>query len=400
MSVFAAVKRASPRRYVRCSTPVKCPSLPARQLSTMSRFRARTFDHIHGDPAVSPRRSRPHVARDRRACPLAIIVLVGVHPSLMQVPPACSRSMSAVFRPAPAKAVASGPPACPAPTMITSYCSAMCASSLPLCCCVRPPVIAPIETAKSYKPGTRNTSLSVPRFCARPGTSSTSKTVRNARRNAGPRKRIAVGTGAEFRVAVIIAEAHERCRDPHAGIAAMAPRRDRRRERGRESARAAARGSPWREHGCRARRPCARSLPQYTFPGAQAVAGRRVTGTARSTSGTPRSRSNGCGAVPAAQITICAATVCPPSSNTRSRVAPITRFPVSKRIPRRAIAQRAPSIETGVELVHQARLRREQHEAQAARGRGHIPAADGVRGSPRGRKSVPRLLGHPRQSRR
>src|ERR1700682_296625 len=40
----------------------------------------------------------------------------------MQVPPTCTRSIIAVFFPALAKAVESGPPACPAPMTMASYC--------------------------------------------------------------------------------------------------------------------------------------------------------------------------------------------------------------------------------------------------------------------------------------
>src|SRR5208282_1327682 len=50
------------------------------------------------------------------------MVLVGVHPSLMHVPPTCSRSISAVFHPLRASAPASGPPAWPAPMIMASYC--------------------------------------------------------------------------------------------------------------------------------------------------------------------------------------------------------------------------------------------------------------------------------------
>src|SRR4029077_17042085 len=48
------------------------------------------------------------------------MVLVGVHPSLMQVPPTCSRSTRAVRIPAPASAWHSGVPPCPAPITIAS----------------------------------------------------------------------------------------------------------------------------------------------------------------------------------------------------------------------------------------------------------------------------------------
>src|SRR5580658_2439486 len=50
------------------------------------------------------------------------MVFVGVHPSLMHVPPTCSRSTSAVFQPARANAPANGPPAWPAPIIMASYC--------------------------------------------------------------------------------------------------------------------------------------------------------------------------------------------------------------------------------------------------------------------------------------
>ena len=50
------------------------------------------------------------------------MVFVGVQPSLIQVPPTCSRSMMATFHPARANAVESGPPAWPEPITIASYC--------------------------------------------------------------------------------------------------------------------------------------------------------------------------------------------------------------------------------------------------------------------------------------
>src|SRR2546421_7539972 len=39
----------------------------------------------------------------------------------MHVPPACSRSITATVRPAPARAVERGPPACPSPMIMASY---------------------------------------------------------------------------------------------------------------------------------------------------------------------------------------------------------------------------------------------------------------------------------------
>jgi hypothetical protein len=60
----------------------------------------------------------------RRACAArrdeAIIALLGVQPQFTQEPPRCSRSTKATDRPAPARARASGTPACPAPMMAVS----------------------------------------------------------------------------------------------------------------------------------------------------------------------------------------------------------------------------------------------------------------------------------------
>jgi hypothetical protein len=50
-----------------------------------------------------------------------IIVLVGVQPLLTQMPPICSRSISAVVRPDWARVRASRVPACPAPTTTASF---------------------------------------------------------------------------------------------------------------------------------------------------------------------------------------------------------------------------------------------------------------------------------------
>src|ERR1700730_1293416 len=49
------------------------------------------------------------------------MVLVGVQPSLTQGPPTCSRSISAVRRPAPASAIHSGVPPWPEPITIAWY---------------------------------------------------------------------------------------------------------------------------------------------------------------------------------------------------------------------------------------------------------------------------------------
>src|SRR5579883_2960738 len=62
------------------------------------------------------------------------MVLVGVQPTLMQVPPTCSCSIKAVLRPARARAVESGPPACPAPMTTASYsCAGAIVSFLSIC---------------------------------------------------------------------------------------------------------------------------------------------------------------------------------------------------------------------------------------------------------------------------
>src|SRR2546428_2728981 len=49
------------------------------------------------------------------------MVLVGVQPTLMQVPPTCSRSITATFQPARASAIASGLPDWPVPMITASY---------------------------------------------------------------------------------------------------------------------------------------------------------------------------------------------------------------------------------------------------------------------------------------
>src|SRR5262249_10486809 len=58
------------------------------------------------------------------------MVLVGVQPSLMQVPPTCSRSIKAVFQVACASAVESGVPACPEPMMMALYFSGVLMGAL------------------------------------------------------------------------------------------------------------------------------------------------------------------------------------------------------------------------------------------------------------------------------
>ena len=66
------------------------------------------------------RRSRPRCRATCAARALATSVFVGMQPSLTQVPPRCSRSTSAVFRPAPASRAARKGPAWPLPMTMAS----------------------------------------------------------------------------------------------------------------------------------------------------------------------------------------------------------------------------------------------------------------------------------------
>ena len=71
-----------------------------------------------GPPTVTP-----HSAACRATCAaraLATSALVGMQPSFTQVPPRCSRSISATVMPAPASLTASDGPAWPAPITMAS----------------------------------------------------------------------------------------------------------------------------------------------------------------------------------------------------------------------------------------------------------------------------------------
>ena len=64
--------------------------------------------------------SRPAVRASWAACALAIIVFVGVHPVLTQVPPGGPASITTTRLPRAASLLASGTPACPLPMTMTS----------------------------------------------------------------------------------------------------------------------------------------------------------------------------------------------------------------------------------------------------------------------------------------
>jgi len=72
---------------------------------------------IIGHRLIATPQERQREQRNRGG---ATIVLVGVHPSLTQVPPRCSRSISATRRPASASRAPRNGPAWPAPMMIAS----------------------------------------------------------------------------------------------------------------------------------------------------------------------------------------------------------------------------------------------------------------------------------------
>ena len=73
---------------------------------------------------TGPPMRTPYSPARRATCAvraLATSVLVGMQPSLTQVPPRCSRSISAVFMPALARRTARNGPAWPLPITIASY---------------------------------------------------------------------------------------------------------------------------------------------------------------------------------------------------------------------------------------------------------------------------------------
>jgi hypothetical protein len=84
------------------------------------------FGQVHGDGAdAHPQSPRGLATCAARA--LAIIVFVGVQPVFEQVPPSSAPSKSATFSPASAKRIATGVPAWPLPTMMTSVSCMGCA---------------------------------------------------------------------------------------------------------------------------------------------------------------------------------------------------------------------------------------------------------------------------------
>ncbi len=130
--IFGASRMSSPTRMVvgeaKAAVPVKTVqfsmvrsrfSMPLRASRTILSFRAFTARRSTATgPTLTPK-SAPRCARCA-AWALATIALVGVQPLLMQVPPKRWRSIIATFHPAPARRVARGGPAWPAPTMIAS----------------------------------------------------------------------------------------------------------------------------------------------------------------------------------------------------------------------------------------------------------------------------------------
>lgn len=104
---------ALPRMSSRLAVSLIRFSLPPRKVLTMSRFRLRMASILSFKDEVlnsMPRSFAPQLMYAER--PDAIIVLVGVHPSLMHVPPTCVASTRAVLFPDFAKACARGVPPC------------------------------------------------------------------------------------------------------------------------------------------------------------------------------------------------------------------------------------------------------------------------------------------------
>ena len=118
--LFGPVKRAWPWTSV---TPRHAGSQSAsscRPVGTMRVDAGVHRLHVDRDRAGDRRRTRRRGAPSCATLALAISVLVGRQPVLMQVPPRCRRSTSATLRPAPASRTASDGPAWPAPMTMSS----------------------------------------------------------------------------------------------------------------------------------------------------------------------------------------------------------------------------------------------------------------------------------------
>src|SRR5258706_10720581 len=121
-SVRSAVKRAWPRIRVTFFMPAIQLSSPSVDCFTTPSLRAFTaFMSTRTPPAAKPYSPPRRAMWIARALPTS--VLVGMQPTLTQVPPRSLRSTIAVFRPsAPRRAVRAGP-ACPATMTTASKCS-------------------------------------------------------------------------------------------------------------------------------------------------------------------------------------------------------------------------------------------------------------------------------------
>ena len=119
-----AVKRAWPQSSVTFFMPAIQPATPSVDCRTTPSLRALTaFMSTLTSPALKPYSPPRRAMWIARALPTR--VLVGMQPTLTQVPPSSLRSMIAVFRPSAPRRAASAGPACPAPMTMASYFSAM-----------------------------------------------------------------------------------------------------------------------------------------------------------------------------------------------------------------------------------------------------------------------------------
>ena len=120
-TAFGATKRACPQISV--SPGVDAIHFPSDAIESATTRSLRALTAFMSTP-IGPSMRMPQSPARRATCAaraLATSVLVGMQPSLTQVPPRCSRSISAVFRPDLASRTASDGPAWPAPITIASY---------------------------------------------------------------------------------------------------------------------------------------------------------------------------------------------------------------------------------------------------------------------------------------